>query len=91
MTESEVLDNILLNLADSFESGNSQRYSTFEPSSVEEYEPLRECIAGMIAEGSLLNYMQGCYRLTSAGYAKYKARISALRALGSAKRQRDEQ
>jgi hypothetical protein len=83
MKESEVLDSILLNLADVFEGGDSHRFATIEPSSVEEYEPLRECIAGMVAEGSLLNYMKGCYRLTPAGYAKYKPRISALRALGS--------
>lgn len=50
-TKDEVLDEILLGLADEFEAGNLHG-RTFEPSCPEEFEPLRECLADMIAEGS---------------------------------------
>ena len=49
-TRDEVLDEILLGLADEFEAGNPH-WRTLEPSCPEEFEPLRECIADMIAEG----------------------------------------
>jgi len=42
MTQDEVLDEILLGLADEFEAGN-RHFRTFSHSSPEEYEPLREC------------------------------------------------
>jgi len=79
--ENEILNTVLRTLADQFEAGN-RHFATFEPSSVEEYGPLRECLAGLIAEGSVSNYAgMGGYRFTPPGYDKYKSRIAALRAL----------
>jgi len=81
MTQDEVLDEILLGLADEFEAGN-RHFRTFSHSSPEEYEPLCECLASLIAEGSLGEFqkMKG-YQLTPAGYGKYKPRINALRVM----------
>jgi hypothetical protein len=81
MTQEQILDEILPGLADSFEAGNRHpRY--INPSTVEAYEPLRERIAGLIAEGSLADPLKmKAYHLTSAGYVKYKARVTALRTL----------
>jgi hypothetical protein len=82
MTKLEVLDEILATLADEFESGN-RRFRTFTPSSPAEFEPLRECLATLIAEGSLIDYLKTkSYQLTGGGYLKYKGRIDLLRALG---------
>lgn len=82
MTTEEIWDSILLGLADNFEAGN-RGLRTFSPSSPEEFEPLRECLAMKIAEGSLMDVQSmKVYRLTSAGYEKYKPRIDALRMLG---------
>jgi hypothetical protein len=81
-TKDEVLNEILLGLADEFEAGNPHG-RTYEPSCPEEFEPLRECLAEMISEGLLA---QRCpfkiYNLTPAGYRNLKPRIQALRALG---------
>jgi hypothetical protein len=44
MTKFEVLNEIPTTLADEFEAGN-RRFRTFTPSSPEEFEPLRECLA----------------------------------------------
>jgi hypothetical protein len=83
MTREQVLDEILPGLADEFEAGN-RKFRYFKPSCVEEYEPLRECLAVLVAEGSLIDYLKtGSYHFTSAGYAKYKPRIDALRSLRS--------
>jgi hypothetical protein len=80
MTHEQVLDEILPGLADEFEAGN-RKFRYFNPSSVEEYEPLRECLAVLVAEGSLVNFqkMSG-YHFAPAGYKKYKPRVDALRA-----------
>jgi len=49
---------------------------------VEEFEPLRECLTTLIAEGALTDFQKtGSYHFTPAGYAKYKPRIDALRTL----------
>jgi hypothetical protein len=80
-TIEQVLDEILLGLADEFEAGN-RKFRYFKPSSVEEYEPLRECLAMLVAEGSLIDFLKtGSYHFTPAGYTKYKPRIDALRCL----------
>ncbi len=85
MIEREILDEILLPLADIFEARN-RTVATFQGSSAEEYEPLRECLATLIAEGSVTDSRKmGGYRFTAAGYAKYKPRIDALRAVPQAK------
>ncbi len=81
MTKDQVLDKILPGLGDEFEAGN-RSYRSFKPSSPEEYEPLRECLAALVAEGSLIDFNKmGGYQFTRAGYQKYKPRIDALRAL----------
>ena len=81
-TKEEVLDEILLGLADEFEAGNPHG-RTYEPSCPEEFEPLRECLAEMVADGWLAQRRQfKIYKLTPAGYSHYKARVQALRALG---------
>lgn len=79
----EILDAILLSLADEFEAGNPHG-RTIDPSCAEEFEPLRECLADLIAEGFLARRCPfKIYNLTSAGYLKFKPRIQALRSLGS--------
>lgn len=81
-TKDEVLDAILLGLADEFEAGNPHG-RTYEPSSPEEFEPLRECLAEMISEGWLARRRPfKIYNLTPLGYRNLKTRIQALRALG---------
>ena len=82
ITKDEVLDEILLGLADEFEAGNPHG-RIFEPSCPEEFEPLRECLAGMISEGWLAQRRPfKIYDLTAVGYRNFKPRIQALRALG---------
>ena len=82
-TRQEVLDEILLGLADNFEAGNPLDVREFKPSYPEEFEPLRECLAEMIAEGWLTQmYPAKVYRLTPAGYRNFKSRIAFLRAFG---------
>jgi hypothetical protein len=81
VTENEMWDGMLLTLADIFEAGN-RRVGLFNVSTVEEYEPFRQCVANRVSDGSLVNvHKMDAYRLTSAGYLKYKPRIEALRAL----------
>jgi hypothetical protein len=78
----EVLDEILLPLADEFEAGNP-RGRTFDPSCPEEFEPLRECVADLLAEQWLAQSGPfKIYTLTPAGYRNFKPRIQALRTLG---------
>jgi hypothetical protein len=43
--EKEVLNRVLLPLADQFEAGNRNRWCTFKPGEVNEYEKLRGCMA----------------------------------------------
>ena len=76
-----MLDSILLCLADGFEDARMQ-YRTITPSGPEEYEPLRELMATLIAEGLVVRYPGfEMYKLTNAGYLKFKPRIDAMRAL----------
>jgi hypothetical protein len=82
VTESTTLDSLLLPLADNFEAGN-RNFVSIKPSSAEEYEPLRECLAWLVAEGYVENSEKlGLYRFTDKGYKEYKSRIAALRGLG---------
>jgi hypothetical protein len=64
-------------------SRKSARARTFEPSCPEEFEPLRECLADMIAEGWVTQRRPlRIYNLAPAGHQNFKPRIQALRALG---------
>jgi hypothetical protein len=80
VTTIEVWDELLLPLADVFESGKPQLAVDIGPMFAETYEPVRECLAMKVAEGSVVA-AEGLplYRLTANGYGKYKARIDALR------------
>lgn len=82
--QSKILDEILLPLADQFEAGIPSRWQPIEPASAEEYEPLRQCLAGLMAEGSITQPADSrakIYQLTAKGYLTYKTRIAALRAI----------
>lgn len=79
----EILDQVLLPLADQFEAGNPHHWYSFKPGHVTEYEGLRECMAELVAEGSVLRNSAGLFRFSQSGYAKYLPRIKALRALKS--------
>jgi hypothetical protein len=78
--EKKLLDSVILSLADQFEAGN-RKWVTIEPASAEEYEPLRQCMAKLVAEGSASTPVgiTGAYQLTKEGYSQYEARITALR------------
>lgn len=84
MTEEQVLDEILPGLADEFEAGN-KKGRWFTPSNAEEFEPLRECVAMLVAKGLATSFVtpQPMYivKLTPEGYRKFKPRIDALRLL----------
>jgi len=82
MTDGRILDRLLLSLADLFESQINNRVVVFEHSTPVEFEPVRECKATLIAEGSAVNFQgTGGMRFTPAGYTKYLDRITALRTL----------
>ena len=83
MTKEEILNEILPGLADGFEAGN-QKARWFSPSSAEEFEPLRECAAELVAEGSARSFQTPqtfIMALTAEGYRRYKPLIDALRSL----------
>jgi hypothetical protein len=83
MDQTKILDALLRPLADLYEGGN-RGWQPIEAASAEEFEPLRELLAKLVAEGSLIRepHVPKLYRLTDKGYSTYKARIAALRALG---------
>jgi hypothetical protein len=81
MDETAMLDSIFLPLADQYEAGNHHDV-IIEPASPQEYEPLRELMAKLRSEGLIAKaHKISAYRFTDAGYAKFKPRIDALRAL----------
>ncbi len=81
VVDHKVWNDILLTLADNYEAGN-RHFVSFDHSAPEGFEPLRTCLAELVAEGSLENLEMKLYRLTDKGYLKYKPRIDALRSLG---------
>ena len=81
LDQNQLLEEVLLCLADEFEGGSGVG-RTIEPKTAEEFEPLREMLAMQVAEGWLHHQNFGklnVYRLTNSGYAKYKPHIDALR------------
>lgn len=84
MTKEEILDEILLGLADTFEGGNLYGFSIeHDPTHPEEFEPLRECLADMISHGWLAQRVPfKLYNLTPAGYLHFQPRVQAFRTLG---------
>jgi hypothetical protein len=81
--ETQTLDQVLLPLADQFEAGKPNRVCTFAPGDVTEYERLRECLAELAAEGSVIR-KGNSFQFSASGYAKYLPRIKALRVLNRA-------
>jgi hypothetical protein len=84
MQDDKMLDAILLPLADLYEHGN-RHWQPIDPSSLEEYEPLRELLARLRADRFVVARApigkSGPYQLTANGYAHFKDRIKALRVL----------
>jgi hypothetical protein len=83
-TNQDILDSILLGLADEFEAGNGTgRLIEHDTACPEEFEPLRECLADLISEGWLVQRAPfKVYALTPEGYRHFKPRIQALRMFG---------
>ena len=76
----ELMDRLLLLFGDLYEFGNS--YGQPVPqSSRYEFEPLRKCLAILLAEDSLETADGGMYRFTAKGYMKYAPRIKVVRSL----------
>lgn len=75
-----ILDQVLIPLADQFESKNRDHWYTFTLD-IKDYEAFRECMAELFAEGSVLTKGKGLFRFSERGYTKYIHRIRALRAL----------
>jgi hypothetical protein len=83
--ETEILDQVLLPLADQFEAGKPNHWCSFEPGEISEYEKLRECLAELVAEGSVIRSHAGQFRFSQPGYTKYLHRMKALRTLTASK------
>ena len=76
-----ILDQVLIPLAEQFESRKNRDYwYSFTPDA-EEYDALQQCMAELLAEGSVLTKGNGLFRFSQSGYTKYIHRIRALRAL----------
>jgi hypothetical protein len=86
MIDDNILNQILLPLADQYESGHSGRCVTLKVTP-EEFEPFREAMAALRAEGSIKSFVGEGYQFTAAGYAKYAEKTHALRVLARAMRE----
>jgi|HubBroStandDraft_6_1064221.scaffolds.fasta_scaffold626862_2 hypothetical protein len=89
MSDNELLDPVLLSLADDFEAhrpNSAGREIKPEPG---EWEALRELLARQFADGLMLYSGHGkpswLVKLTQKGYTAHRPRIEALRALGRSK------
>lgn len=79
--DDKILNKVLLPLADQYEAGHNDRCVSLAVTTPEEYEPFRETMAALRAEGSVKVSAFGTYQMTSSGYAKYAEKIQALRVL----------
>jgi hypothetical protein len=88
MSNNELLDSILIPLAELFEMRQRLRKLPVSPSSPEEWEPLRDLLAHQFAEGLMLYSGTRSWNceLTPKGYATHLPRIRALRVFGGSKR-----
>ncbi|MGH9736899.1 MAG: hypothetical protein ACRD8A_20205 [Candidatus Acidiferrales bacterium] len=83
-TKEQVLNDVLLSLADNFES-DSPFWITIKQDSPNEFEPQRGCLTEMFSEGWLDRNgtpSRPVYKLTRAGYKHFQPQICALRVLG---------
>ena len=85
----DLLDSMLLSLADEFEAHKPNSAGIAVEPLPGEWEALREFLAHQFAEGLMLYTGSGkpswSVKLTPKGYATYMPRIRANRALGTAK------
>jgi len=82
MSENEVVDALLLPLADQFEAGISNRYVQIKPElCLDTYEVERGWLAYAVAEQWLVRLATDCYQFTAKGYLAFTPRIRALRML----------
>ena len=81
MIDNTILNKVLLPLADRYESGRNDRCVTLTVTTPEEFEPFRETMAVLRAEGSVTMTPFKSYQMTPSGYAKYADKIRALRVL----------
>jgi len=81
MIDNTILNKVLLPLADQYESGRNDRCVTLTVTTPEEFEPFRETMAVLRAEGSVTMTPFKSYQMTPSGYAKYADKIRALRVL----------
>jgi hypothetical protein len=77
----KILRQILLPLADQYEAARNDHCVTLKVTTPEEFEPFRETMAALRAEGSVKGFAGDAYQFTAAGYAKYAQKIQALRVL----------
>jgi hypothetical protein len=77
----ETLSELLLPLAEEFETGNRHGVR-LDGSRMAQSEVLRECVAELLAEGWLDQCdLSNRYKLTNAGYKHFGIRMKALRTL----------
>ena len=77
----EVLNEILLPLADQYEAGNPNGLPLV-PANVDDSQAFRECLAELGSEGWLTPCRQlDYYKLTHDGYVHFEPRLHALRAM----------
>lgn len=81
MIDNKILDQVLLPLADQYESGRNDRCISLAATTPEEFEPFRETMAALRAEGSVTMSPFKTYQMTASGYAKYADKMRALRLL----------
>lgn len=78
----ELLEQVLLSLAEQFEATGPKYWCSFNPANVTECEQLRECIAELLAEGSVCSdHSAERFQFSRSGYIKHLSRIQALREL----------
>jgi hypothetical protein len=89
MSDQEILNHILLSLADDFEAHRPNSAGIAIQPLPGEWEALRGFFARQFAEGLMLYTGSGqpswAVKLTPAGYATYQPKVEAMRALGTSK------
>jgi len=82
MSETEVVNALLLPLADLYEAGINTRFVQIQPElCLDAYEVERGWLANAVAEGWLVRFARDCYQFTGKGYLAFAPRVKALRTL----------